>query len=117
MAKAAFKPTEEQRKVVERGAAVGITEDQLSDILGINKSTLRKYFLPELTTAGSKANMAVAAALYNSAMKGNVTAQIFWCKTRLHWREVNPIELTGKDGGPVQGVVNVTLAETGIDKH
>jgi hypothetical protein len=34
----------------------------------------------------------VAGFLFNSAKSGNVTAQIFWLKTRARWRET-PVEL------------------------
>jgi hypothetical protein len=34
----------------------------------------------------------VAGYLYNAAKGGNVTAQIFWLKTRAKWRET-PVEL------------------------
>ena len=37
-------------------------------------------------------NSLVAGYLYNAAKGGNVTAQIFWLKTRAKWRET-PVEL------------------------
>jgi len=37
-------------------------------------------------------NAQVAGFLFNSARSGNVTAQIFWLKTRARWRET-PLEL------------------------
>ena len=40
----------------------------------------------------SKANAQVAGFLFNAAKNGNVTAQIFWLKTRARWRET-PMEL------------------------
>ena len=40
----------------------------------------------------TKANAQVAGFLFNSARTGNVTAQIFWLKTRARWRET-PMEL------------------------
>lgn len=96
-----FNPTEEQRKLVERSSAVGLTAEQISKVIGIGETTLWKYFKTELEQGGIKANAAVAGALYNSAMRGNVTAQIFWCKTRLKWKEVHTHELTGEDGGAI----------------
>jgi ParB-like chromosome segregation protein Spo0J len=39
-----------------------------------------------------KANAQVAGFLFNAAKSGNVTAQIFWLKTRAKWRET-PMEL------------------------
>jgi hypothetical protein len=40
----------------------------------------------------TKANAQVAGYLFNAAKNGNVTAQIFWLKTRAKWRET-PVEL------------------------
>ncbi len=37
-------------------------------------------------------NAQVAGFLFNAAKNGNVTAQIFWLKTRAKWRE-SPVEL------------------------
>lgn len=96
-----LKPTDDQRKQVERGAAVGLTAEQISKVIGVGETSLWKYFKDELEQGGLKANMNVAAALYQSAIKGNVTAQIFWCKTRLKWREVTQHEITGEDGGAI----------------
>ena len=46
----------------------------------------------ELDLGETKANAQVAGFLFNSAKCGNVTAQIFWLKTRARWRET-PVEL------------------------
>jgi hypothetical protein len=35
----------------------------------------------------AEANATVSASLFRKATGGNVTAQIFWMKTRGHWRE------------------------------
>lgn len=40
----------------------------------------------------TKANAQVAGYLFNASKNGNVTAQIFWLKTRAKWRET-PVEL------------------------
>lgn len=104
-----FEPTDEQRKTVERAAAVGMTAEQTSKLIGIGETTLWKYFGDELSKGGLKANMNVAGALYQSAMKGNVTAQIFWCKTRLGWKEISQTELTGKNGAPLTPVFHINV--------
>ena len=46
----------------------------------------------ELDLGETKANAQVAGFLFNAARNGNVTAQIFWLKTRARWREA-PMEL------------------------
>ncbi len=46
----------------------------------------------KLDMGEAKANAQVAGFLFNAARNGNVTAQIFWLKTRARWREA-PTEL------------------------
>ena len=53
---------------------------------------MRKHYRDELNLGETKANAQVAGFLFNAAKTGNVTAQIFWLKTRARWRET-PMEL------------------------
>ena len=48
--------------------------------------------MSDVTVGETKANAQVAGFLFNAARSGNVTAQIFWLKTRARWRET-PLEL------------------------
>jgi hypothetical protein len=61
-------------------------------VVGVDPKTLRKHYRDELDLGETKANAQVAGYLYNAAKGGNVTAQIFWLKTRAKWRET-PVEL------------------------
>src|SRR6185436_6501453 len=73
-------------------AAYGIPEIDIAAVLGVDPKTLRKHYRDELDLGETKANAQVAGFLFNSARNGNVTAQIFWLKTRARWRET-PLEL------------------------
>ena len=42
-----------------------------------------------------------AAALRRQITTGNITAIIFYLKSRGKWREINTMEVTGKDGAPI----------------
>ncbi len=100
--------------MVKAMAGYGITENDISRIITnpqtgnpIDGKTLRKYFRDELDTGEIIANAKVAESLYKYATQGNgsssVTAAIFWLKTRARWKETpQTVELTGKDGAPVQ---------------
>jgi hypothetical protein len=68
-------------------AAYGIPEPDIARVVGIDPKTLRKYYRDELDLGSTKANAQVAGFLFNSARNGNVTAQIFWLKTRARWKE------------------------------
>jgi hypothetical protein len=81
-----------QRRQVEAMAAYGIPEFDIARVVGVDPKTLRKHYRDELDLGETKANAQVAGYLYNAAKGGNVTAQIFWLKTRAKWRET-PVEL------------------------
>ena len=85
-----YKPTEEGRKMVEAMASVGVPQNEICVVLGIDAKTLRKYFREELDSAMIKANAKVAANLYRQATKDDfkaAPAAMFWAKTRMGWRE------------------------------
>jgi len=92
MGRRAHKPDPSQRKQVEALAAYGVPEVDISRVIGIDPKTLRKHYREELDLGETKANAQVAGFLFNSAKNGNVSAQIFWLKTRAKWRE-GPTEL------------------------
>jgi hypothetical protein len=92
MGRRAHKPDPAQRRQVEAMAAYGIPEIDIAMVLGVDPKTLRKHYRDELDMGETKANAQVAGFLFNSARSGNVTAQIFWLKTRARWREA-PLEL------------------------
>jgi hypothetical protein len=101
----AFRPTDEQRRQVEAMVGFGIPEDQLCLLIinpqtnkPIDEKTLRRHFRDEIDRGQVKANAAVAQSLYRAATSGNVTAQIFWMKTRVGWKETTVLEhdVTGR---------------------
>jgi hypothetical protein len=67
---------------VEAMAAYGIPEADISRVMRLDPKTLRKHYREELDLGESKANAQVAGFLFSAAKNGNVTAQIFWLKTR-----------------------------------
>jgi hypothetical protein len=87
MSRRAHKPDPSQLRQVEGLAAYGIPEADIADMLEIDPKTLRKHYRRELDLGSKKANAQVAGFLFNSAKAGNVTAQIFWLKTRARWKE------------------------------
>jgi hypothetical protein len=92
MGRRAHKPDPASRRQVEAMAAYGIPEIDIARVVGVDPKTLRKHYRDELDMGETKANAQVAGFLFNAARSGNVTAQIFWLKTRARWRET-PLEL------------------------
>jgi len=103
-------PIELDAKRVEELASLGLSREQIAHNLGIATSTLYDKIkkLPEISEAikrgKAKGIKQVSNALFENAMSGNTTAQIFFLKNRdpERWRDRRETELTGKDGGPVQ---------------
>lgn len=109
-----FKPTDEERKLVEQMCAVGIPQESICLVVrdGIDDKTLRKHFRRELDTAKIKANAKVGGALFNKIMNGDTAAGIFWAKTQMGWKEKSQIEL--EHGGNVN--LNVEIIGVEPDK-
>jgi hypothetical protein len=95
--KPTFKPTDEERKLVEQMSAVGIPQSNIAMIIrdGIDDKTLRKHFRKELDTAATKANAKIGGTLFNKAVNGDTSAAIFWAKTRMGWKETSVQEHQG----------------------
>ncbi len=106
-------PTPESRQRVKRLAAAGMSQDKIALSLGISKNTLTSNFREELDLGLAEANATVASALFkNATANGNVTAQIFWLKTRAGWtekQEVNEVSHVFPDAIPIKIISGVEL--------
>jgi hypothetical protein len=69
---------------------------------------LRKQCRDDLDRGVAEANAMVSGSLFAAAKGGNVTAQIFWLKTRAHWRE-NSARSDAASGSDVEGSSPVVL--------
>lgn len=81
----AFEPSESDRRRVMMLVVCGIARDKIAKHLGISKSTLYRHFADQLDNGTDIANAAVAGSLYQNAVDGTVSAQIFWMKTIARW--------------------------------
>ena len=104
-----YKPTDEQRRLVENMVAAGLTRAMTADLLEIDPNTLRRHFAGELKKGDGKANFNVAQGLYLNATTptqhhpgGHPVSQIFWLKARAGWKEPEHHVHTGADGKPIQ---------------
>ncbi len=101
-----YDPSEQARHMVKKMAAFGFTLKQIADVIRVGVSSLQKHFKNELESGHVEANFLVANRLFEMAINGDTTACIFWCKTRLKWKETSRHEHafdptgTGKDDLP-----------------
>jgi len=84
-----YEPTEQARHMVKKMTAFGIPMKNIADVIGVGMKSLQKYFQKELESGHTEANFMIANKLFHSAMHGDTTAAIFWCKTRLGWKETS----------------------------
>jgi hypothetical protein len=104
-------PTAEQRKTVKAMLGYGIKQDDVAKVIGISDVTLRLYYSAEIATAEVEANAQVTQSLFQNATKHrNVTAQIWWTKTRMGWKET--VRIGGEPGGAAV-VLNII---SGVDR-
>jgi hypothetical protein len=87
MARKAFVINEAMREKVRHLAGIGVRQDDIAKIIGCAPKTLRKRCRNDLDCGVAEANALVSGYLFAAAKNGNVTAQIFWLKTRAQWRE------------------------------
>ena len=74
-------------------ARIGTPQEVIGDVLGgIHRETVAKHYRKELDLSAAEANAEVANSLYQNAVNGQVAAQIFWCKSRLGWKETAVLE-------------------------
>lgn len=85
-----YQPTDRVRLLVRQHAVVGTPQAVIARLVGIGVSALVKYYRPELEDSVAECNAAIAGALYAKAIEGDVTAMIFWLKTRARWSEPRP---------------------------
>lgn len=89
-----YKVNDIDRKIIAGLLVGGTTHQRICDVIGFTLKTFYKYYRKEINETIEKANSNVAQSLYNQAISGNVTAQIFWLKTRARWRETDRDDYT-----------------------
>lgn len=88
---------------VVRLASRGLTEEQIAESLGISITTLERRkregeVFAEAIRRGRALGIAqVANAHFEAALAGNVTAQIFFLKSRAGWKETQTVEVRQAD--------------------
>lgn len=95
MAKYQYWLTSEGLTLLEGWARDGLTDEQIAHNMNISVSTLHEWkknfseFSDSLKKGKEVADYEVENSLYENALAGNITAQIFWLKNRRpdKWRD------------------------------
>lgn len=98
-----FRPGVDQAREVATMSALGLEAKEIALVLNIEEKLLKTYYSRELTVSVKLSNAMVARKALEMAISGRFPEMTkFWLKARAKWKETSGIELTGKDGGPVE---------------
>ena len=116
MARTAFVVNDVLREKVRHLAGLGVPQDDIARIIGCAPKTLRQRCRDELDRGVAEANATISGSLFGAAKGGNVTAQIFWLKTRARWREGSAADdpVANADAGSNSEVI-LTLPDNNRD--
>lgn len=96
-------------KLAELFYSQGGIDTDFAIFIGVTEKTIHNWkkkhpeFKESIKLGKLDPDSKIVSALYQSALDGSNTAQIFWLKNRRSkdWREKHDLEITGKDGGPI----------------
>jgi len=113
-----FAPTEKDRAYVRKMASVGLTHEEIAGTIGVERTTLVKYFRQEIDDGRIEANALVAAALFKKATDRAVTgasvrAAEIWLRARAGWVDAVHPKAKDDETGDNEVVVTGGLPERG----
>ena len=83
-----YKATKVDREQVQVMTGLGLTADDICNVMGFGRATLFKYFKDELSAGNSVAKSKVAQSAFMMATGEKHPAMtMFWLKCRAGWRE------------------------------
>ena len=108
--------TDAVREKVRHLAGLGVRQDDIARIVRCSPKTLRKRCRDDLNCGVAEANAIVSGCLFAAAKGGNITAQIFWLKSRGRWRECDASDHRAADGhAEANAPVVLVLPDNGRD--
>ena len=73
-------PTQEQRRLVESTSGIGLPDDEIAVLIGVDKDTLHENYEKELELGRVKANAKIQKTIFDSAVGGDSSALNLWSK-------------------------------------
>ena len=116
------RPSSYRKEYAEKARTLcllGATDKEIAGILGVSEKTLNTWkkshpeFFQSLKSGKDDADADVADSLYQRALKGNVTACIFWLKNRRPdlWRDKIETEHSGKVDNKLEIFIKRAIVE------
>ena len=114
-----LKPSTAQARTVAVMSAMGLGAKDIGLALNIEVKVLEKVYAKELNVAHKVANVMVAQRALEMALSGRYPDMTkFWLKSQAKWSETHKVEISGKDGNPIEFAASAKskLAEAmGVD--
>jgi hypothetical protein len=95
-------PTKQKREEVCKLVSCGLSVEEIGFVLGCMEHEVRSHYAQEIEHGSALTTAMVGASMLKQALRGDVNAARFWLQSRARWTIPQHVELTGKDGGPVQ---------------
>lgn len=87
MARPEIEVTDKMKSQVLALAGIGLSHEQICEVMDISRPTLRKHFKQELKRGKSVALSQALTALFANIKKGKEASIFFYLKTQHGWRE------------------------------
>jgi len=103
--------TDEMIRQIEALAGYGLSQEEIASVIGVTPSTFSRRktdtarVLQAIKDGKARASALVGKSLFDAAKAGNMTALIWWEKTRMGRYEKQGLEVTGAEGGALQVAV------------
>lgn len=109
-----YKPTQADREFVDRAVMAGSQIKDIAAALNIHDDTLRKHYRYEIATARERLKGDAVRVLMDSLTDGSLDAAKYVLSRVAGWSERQAVELTGKDGGPIQAIDLTKLSDAAL---
>lgn len=113
----AIKFTPEQLKIIYRLSLIGTPVEDIAKVLECSRDTIDRHpdSRAEVERGRREGDGAIRQTAFKMAVSGKSPGMTaFLCKVRLHWREKQELEVTGKGGGPIEQNIFAGLSEESI---
>lgn len=108
-------PTKQSRERVCKMVACGLSVQEVGYILGIAEHDVKAHYAEEIEHGMAFVTAMVGGSLLKQALRGDVNAARFWLQSKAKWTIPQHVELTGKDGGPIQVEARKKLIASVLD--
>lgn len=88
-----WQPSPKEKEQIRNLALAGAPLKVIAKIIGKTDKTITKHCRDILELANAEVNGMVVGQLLKKIMKGDTVSILFWCKTRMGWRENSQINL------------------------